>query len=292
MNGNNIFVLYHDDSDGFCSALAAYLRYGETATYKAVQYGQDFPDIDLNQDSEVYIVDFSYKRDILDQVNQKVKKLQVIDHHKTAEAELRACRYAIFDMEVSGAELSWKYFHPELPVPELFKVVGSRDLWKFDVEGSKYFEYGIRSTGKSRSLKFWYEVYMNPDLYDELLKVGKVLYSNTESLTTSFVKSRKYKLIKYHGHRFAFYNQTSLISEQGSAFNQLCDDIDGTISYFFDKEGTVVFSFRSSDRSGLDVSEIAKTLGGGGHKYAAGAALNVEKGTELLKLLYSQTVAM
>ncbi|WP_181034873.1 hypothetical protein [Cronobacter sakazakii] len=33
-------VLYHNDADGFASALAAWLRYGEEAHYIPVRYGE------------------------------------------------------------------------------------------------------------------------------------------------------------------------------------------------------------------------------------------------------------
>jgi nanoRNase/pAp phosphatase (c-di-AMP/oligoRNAs hydrolase) len=43
----------------------------------------------------------------------------------------------------------------------------------------------------------------------------------------------------------------------------------------------VVFSLRSTD-VGLDVSEIAKSYGGGGHRNAAGFRLTIEQFKELL----------
>lgn len=42
---------------------------------------------------------------------------------------------------------------------------------------------------------------------------------------------------------------------------------DASASYFINKDGEVVFSLRSAQ---MDVQEIAKLYGGGGHKNAAG----------------------
>jgi len=56
-------VLYHANCpDGFCAAWAAYTVFGDDAEYLPVQYGQDPPDVAGNR---VYIVDFSYKREVM-----------------------------------------------------------------------------------------------------------------------------------------------------------------------------------------------------------------------------------
>lgn len=45
------------------------------------------------------------------------------------------------------------------------------------------------------------------------------------------------------------------------------------VFYFKEKEDSVVCGMRSKNLSGIDVGEFASTLGGGGHKYAAGATV-------------------
>lgn len=60
-------------------------------------------------------------------------------------------------------------------------------------------------------------------------------------------------------------NSPVLISEVG---NKLCQGHPYSMVYF-DKDNMHHVSLRS-DEHGLDVSEIAKTYGGGGHKHAAG----------------------
>ena len=95
-------VLYHAGChDGFGAAWAAHQKFGDSAEYTAVQYGQDPPNIEAG--SEVYIVDFSYPRPILEALNKKMSKLVVLDHHDTARKELEGLDYATFDMDKSGA---------------------------------------------------------------------------------------------------------------------------------------------------------------------------------------------
>jgi oligoribonuclease NrnB/cAMP/cGMP phosphodiesterase (DHH superfamily) len=120
-----IYVLYHRDTDGLFAAAAAYRTFGDTAKYISVQYGEKFPlEIkELSTEDMVYILDFSYKKDILDVVDQKVDKLLVLDHHKSAESELKDCEYAIFDMDKCGSTLAWEYFNPFLDMPYIYYLV-------------------------------------------------------------------------------------------------------------------------------------------------------------------------
>lgn len=107
-------VLYHGNCfDGIASAWAAWKKFGDNAKYVPVTYPNDkLPVLLLDTDIEaVYIVDFSFKRDLLLALKERVNKLVVLDHHKTAEADLKRLDFCIFDMEKSGARLTWEYFH-------------------------------------------------------------------------------------------------------------------------------------------------------------------------------------
>ncbi|MGH9333969.1 MAG: phosphohydrolase, partial [Vicinamibacteria bacterium] len=122
-------VLYHAFcADGFGAAWAAWKRLGERAEYLPVQHGAPPPSIP--KESDVYILDFSYPRAEIEEMKARVASLQVIDHHRTAEEELRGLEYAVFDNRKSAAVLSWEYFHPGEPVPELLRYVMDRDLWQ------------------------------------------------------------------------------------------------------------------------------------------------------------------
>lgn len=284
---NAVKILFHDDSDGYCSALAAYLVYGLNAEYICVQYGQAFPNIKLDKQTEIYILDFSYSREILDEVNNKVYSLKVIDHHASAQEELNGAYYAIFDMTKSGAVLSWEYFHPKKEIPFIFKIVQDRDLWKFDYPESKLFESGIKASGKSKNLANWFMLYSDDDYLAKTIEKGKIIKEIEDGVIANFISTKKFKIVNFRGHKVAVYNQTSLISEMASAINLDEElNVDYTLSYFIEKEGKVILSFRSGDRSNIDVKAIAKTFGGGGHIRSSGASLSMSLGILLLKELY------
>lgn len=132
---NDIHILSHADSDGRFAAYCAFTHCAERGLsdklkMHEVQYGQPVPIniAELTKLDAVYILDFSYSREILESINEKVGVLVVLDHHKTAEAHLLGLPYAHFDMTKSGALLAWEYFFPdeEPPMPCLY--VNDRDL--------------------------------------------------------------------------------------------------------------------------------------------------------------------
>ena len=64
-------VLYHANcNDGAGAALAAYISMGDTAEYIQVQYGKPPPE--CGPGDVVYIVDFSYKHDVMLQLEARL----------------------------------------------------------------------------------------------------------------------------------------------------------------------------------------------------------------------------
>lgn len=286
-----IYVLHHDDSDGFASAIPPYSLYKDRAKFIAVQYNQPFPNIELTPTTTVFILDFSYSREILEDVKSKVFALQVLDHHKTAEAALQGLDYAHFDMNKSGASLSWDYFFPMFKgvYPLLIRLVEDRDLWRFDLPHSKAFEAGMNATGKIKDLAFWLEVYRDDDLMGDILKTGEILVKNQEGIISSFVNSNKFTIVQFYAHRAALYNLTSLISDTAEAlYSSSKLKLDLTISYFIATDGKIIFSLRSHKNSGVDVGSIARNFGGGGHTNAAGFTMDLTEGMMFLANLYNR----
>ena len=135
-----IHVLSHMDTDGRFASYATWKHFrgqGKLSLLKfiEVQYNQPFP-LDINsltKDDFVYILDFSYDRETMDHVFEKVSKLVVIDHHETAKDNLNGASYAKFDMAKSGALLAWEYFFPNIDPPLVCLFVDDYDLhtWKY-----------------------------------------------------------------------------------------------------------------------------------------------------------------
>lgn len=281
----NIHVWYHGGNcaDGIGAKLAAYLKFGKDATYTAVNYHEPMPVVEHG--SHVYILDFSYPKEqlraLLDSGTASI--LVVLDHHKTAQEDLAGEWYATFDMNKSGAVLAWEFFHRGKPVPELLDLIQDRDLWKFHRATSRPVHTGIllaleRGQGRDDV------AVLEPHLYDasQLAKTGAGALMYQQMLVKRVVDKRHFCVWEFEGHRCAVVNIISdLASETGSAVcKAFKEEIDYCINYVVCADGMAALSIRSKgefDCSGLAI-KLAKEYGnggGGGHKNAAGCAVNL-----------------
>ena len=161
-------VIYHGDCvDGFTAAWAAWRKW-PTARFVAARYGEPPPG--WRVDDHVLIVDFSYPRDVLEALRNRVASLRVFDHHKTAEADLAGLDYCIFDMERSGAGITWDCLAQDDEQlwrsrggtgsrvrPWLVDYVEDRDLWRFAWPDSRQVNAYLRS--QEQTFERWERLY-------------------------------------------------------------------------------------------------------------------------------------
>jgi uncharacterized protein len=266
-------VLYHFPcSDGFTAAWCAWRKLGDTADYLGVNYGDPVPAVDGRK---VFILDFSWKRPEMIDLIKRAGSVVVLDHHKSAEKELdRLTGYegslatVKFDMGHSGARMAWDYFHgPVVPRPWLVDYVEDRDLWAWKLENSREVSAAIASM--PFDFPTWEQLAeASPTRRTILLVEGAAILRYQAQVV--WAHAEKAVEVELLGHKVPCVNATTLVSEIGNA---LCPGRPFSVSYFVNERGRYVLSLRS-DEAGLDVSEVAVKLGGGGHKHAAGATLD------------------
>jgi oligoribonuclease NrnB/cAMP/cGMP phosphodiesterase (DHH superfamily) len=181
-----IWGLYHSDClDGFGAAFALWLYYKKryahlpsppSLSFMPVKYGEAFP-AEPEPGDVIYILDFSFPREVLE-LHAQDKKIVVIDHHKTAAENLRRLPsspiplsptgiVAHFDMNKSGAVMAWEYFFPDEPVPMLLQHIQDRDLWRFEIPGTRELTEALFY--RPRTLPEW-EKLLAPKAMEELRK--------------------------------------------------------------------------------------------------------------------------
>lgn len=304
---NNIFVLYHRNPvKGFCldglgAYYAAHTTFKDRAEYIPVVYGKPFPLTDGEvEDSEIYILDFSYGRDILEHVNSLAKKLVVLDHHKTARDNLEGLSYAELDMESSGCVMAWRYFNPDTSCPQLLSHIEDYDLWRFELPHTREIIHGLTYklnevlNDKKRIdiiVSYTYAVSEFRKNYNlsELYDIGKIINCTVTNNHKKIIESGKVAITEFHDHRVGLYNCNENVSEMGEAINNSATlHVDFALLYSVTAENNVVFDLRSKkhhDGTSIDVGEIAKSMGGGGHRNAAGFTLLLTDGLELVRRL-------
>ena len=264
----NIVVIYHADcKDGFGAAYAAWKKFGDSAAY--IPRKTQTPVPEGVEDKEVYIVDYSYDKATLEDLLQKNRSVVVIDHHQTAQADVESFSQNVFALEHSGAVLTWQYFHPDTPVPELLYYVEDHDLWRFALPENR--EYNVAIKQYPTTFADWDALIQK--LEDEafradFIKTGATLAAFEDSLVEKLMEFRERVL--FEGHEVWAINAArvyrSILGNQLAALNEAEGKVPIGIVYYH-YGGAVHISLRSIGDT--DVAEIAERYGAGGHKNAA-----------------------
>lgn len=258
---NDTYVLYHNNCpDGFGAAFAAWKKFGSNAHYIAVDHGNPPPK--MKTGSQVYIVDFAYSRQILDQLS-KEHPIQIIDHHKSAQEELSHLPNAIFDMTKSGAVLTWEYFHPGTDIPLLLQYIQDKDLWQFLLPQSD--EFTVALSLYDFDFEIWEQLSV-PDLLAE----GELLLRYKRKLLHRLCREFYWQIIA--GYRVPVANSPLFASEIGNRLCQEHPDAPFAACYVDYGSSAQGWSLRSIGE--FDVSAVAKQFGGGGHRNAAGFSIH------------------
>ena len=266
-------VIYHANClDGFGAAFAAWLKFGYTDTeYLPMGYSNDLPDV---KDKEVYILDFSFKPEVLKLMISESKSLIVIDHHKTAQEDLKDFSdNCIFDMSKSGVILSWEYFHGNKHIPLLLKYIEDRDLWLFKYDDTKAITLALFSVVE-RKFEAWKEGlyalnYTINGSLQYLPDIGKILEKIQNKEVESLFKS--YHPITLTNNKEFMGLAVNCTPKYSSDLGNLLAKESGTFgcTYYYDGEKELwMYSLRSTGN--FDVSALARAYGGGGHGSASG----------------------
>jgi oligoribonuclease NrnB/cAMP/cGMP phosphodiesterase (DHH superfamily) len=271
--------IYHGNcADGFGAAWVFKNYADREHDFHAGVY-QDAPPDCAGRD--VYLVDFSYKRAVVEEICKVASRVVLIDHHKTAIDDLAPLIAdkrieALTSLENSGAVLAYKWFNGNgiSHIPKLLLHIEDRDLWRFALQRTREIQANVFSYPYDFAV--WDEL-MKADP-QELAKQGEAIerkhFKDIAELVkvcrremviggiTVPVASLPYTLTSDAGHLMA--------TEHASKIG---------VCYWDTPQGRV-FSLRSTD-DGPDVSEIAKQYGGGGHAHASG--FRVPFGHELTK---------
>jgi nanoRNase/pAp phosphatase (c-di-AMP/oligoRNAs hydrolase) len=213
----------------------------------------------------VTVVDFSFPRATLLEMDAVAASMLVLDHHKTAQKDLEGLPFCKFDISRSGARIAWEHWFGAENVPALIRYIEDRDLWKFALPWSR--EVSAYISTLPRTFEALNELHLR--LECEGVRVVGELGSIALRVTEQYVQTQvtRAKKTRISGHDVPCVNTTFAISE---LVGELAKTAPFAAGWFQRDDGKFVYSLRSSGESNVDVSAIAKSYGGGGHARAAG----------------------
>lgn len=257
----NLCIYHGNCADGFAAATVTRIALGShRVDFHAGVYQDPPPDV---KGRSVIMVDFSYKRQTLLEMAQQAKSIVILDHHKSAAddlVDLPENVQAHFDMSRSGCMMAFDYFNPGAEPPPLLRHIQDRDLWKFELDGTREIQACVFSY--PYDFEVW-ERLLCADLAN-LREQGKAIERKHHKDIAELVKvvTRRFDIGGYNvpiaNLPYTLTSDAGHLLAAGEAF----------AGCYWDTPDGRVFSLRSDDD--FDVAEIAKQYGGGGHKNASG----------------------
>lgn len=310
-------VIYHADcADGFGAAFAAWTKLGDAAEYVPMKYGQEIMPTQIADNREVYILDFSFPRQIMEGLFSIAKRVVWLDHHasvfKDWSVPLNAVadevilglvqpneHHILLDNSKSGAYLAWEYFHPGEDIPLLIRHIDDYDRWVFANPDTKSFNKALWSYAPW-DFDQWLDMFFNDsgrpilagsDTYMDLYIEGEAILrahdQNVQSVVENAVMECEVAKTVVDKHDPNLWKVTMYAeSYKGLAANcppHLSSDVghelatrSGTFGLCWSMEDNKRVKCSLRSNGDYDVSAIAKTFGGGGHLNAASFHTDIE----------------
>ena len=264
--------IYHNNClDGFGAAWAVRNALGDDVEFYKGVHQQPPPDV---SGMDVILVDFSYKKEVLEDMLQTATSITILDHHISAEKDLSGLLKSgkingLFDMNKSGAMLAWQWFNPDQQPPKLIAHIQDRDLWLFKLEGTREIYAALSSY--PYDFKVWDKLMAsNDDELAALKRDGEAIERRLQKDIKELITSGVRRMV-IAGYDVPVLNASSAYVSDAGHIMSIGEPF---AACYWDHPNGRSFSLRSSE-DGIDVAEVAKRYGGGGHQKAAGFTVEI-----------------
>ncbi len=264
---------YHSaDLDGHCSGALVKREFPECEMI-GINYGDDFPWDSIGEYENVYMVDFSLQPFSDMQKLNDICQLTWIDHHISAIRENeklnRPLKIGLQRDGIGACQLVWEYLHPNTSVPTFVRLLAEYDVWDHSDPRTVPFQYGMRLNSDTlpENQRFWWSLY-------DVEYVIRICDDGATILRYQQIENRKY--IETRGFECTFAGLRCIAVNKGLTNSKIFDSVwdpkkyDAMLTFCMinPEKGWTISLY--TDKPDIDVSEIAKAHGGGGHKGAAG----------------------
>ena len=254
--------IYHKNClDGRTSAAIVRKKLGPIECVP-MNYGMTPPDV--RGRSVVYIVDFGFPLEVMEQIKKDADDVIWIDHHETNVETLNKLGWGHFNNDESGASLTWKVLFPEDEMPKVVEYVRDRDLWRWELPHARAITSGLYASHDDSNL----DAILEADL-DAMRHIGEILNREQDRRVASGIRNGIPSSDPYglRDKRALVVNSGNDLSEIGAAACASPHHYDICICYSQRGDGRWLHSLRSAGN--VDCERIAANRGGGGHANAA-----------------------
>ena len=284
----DVVIFHRNCSDGTCGYWVArkYLQEKNHLFHAiAMHAGENLtiPNSTIENKRILYI-DVCPSFEFLQELSKVAKDIMILDHHTSTfitmesmkNSDMMNVKYEL-DIKLSGCQLAWNHFYPDLLRPWFLEYISDRDLWKFELGNSKEINEALHYKNLINVESMDMIICYTMDEIQTLVDLGKIIlditnktihYALRECVEGIFLVDEKIYNVWFgtigRNLRSEFGNQMI----QKRMMNGNLPDFSVVYSYQ-PKLGLWFISLRGSENC-PDLSIIAKHFGGGGHKKAAG----------------------
>jgi hypothetical protein len=290
-------VIYHSaDLDGHCSGAIAghalgYLTQSQPQ-FIGYDHGQPVPVLDLDEHTVVAITDIAFPREVMFNWHFQAGRLIWIDHHVSSiEALLGLFFPGLTEVGRAACELAWQYFFQEefaaysaegdkpLAEPRAVHLLGRYDVFDrsdpvFRQNEIMPFQYGMRAEktdpATPEGLRLWSHLLTSHPtasiVVDAKIARGAVMLEYERMSNATAARLGAFEC-QFHGYRAICMTR---IKGGSTAFESVYDPARHDVMLTAHFNGRRWDYSIYADKPDLDVGRIAISLGGGGHRYAAG----------------------
>jgi hypothetical protein len=207
----------------------------------------------------------------------------VLDHHLGNQRDLEGEEGCFFDMKKSGCMLAWEYYFPDLVIPALLVHVGNRDLGDWSNADTRSLGHALMNLPTPLSVDQVYDIIRKPpsaqeEILQEWISRGRELEAKLEECKSRLLPERR--TIVYRGLPYVAYyvlvQGHQFVNELAEhVYTKMCPDADLVILYSPTGESATRWKlYFRTNKDHVDVSLLAKEVGGNGHAKAAGAVVD------------------
>lgn len=271
-----MICFYHNDNDGKCAGAIVKGCFHDCRMI-AIDYKDTFPFESIEKDEQVFIVDFSLQKEgEFKKLFEITEFIVWIDHHKTAIEKHKDFDFleGIRRTDKSGCELTAEWFIKDGEMAEVIKLIGDWDTWGFKYgDRTHWFNAGLQLLDLTPTIPYkdsvWEKLFFDKNTLNKNFFIENIIEKGKIIMQANSMKNKEY--LSNYGFEVDFEGHKCLACNYGRSssifFGKRIYDYDIVISFVFDGVTGVVSLYTEKD---IDVSEIAKKYGGGGHPKAAG----------------------
>lgn len=303
-----IKLFTHLDLDGIGCAILAQLTFGKNVDITYCNYDEVdvlvreyISKMDKGHDT-CFITDISIKDDLASVIDHEYENnFKLFDHHKTA-LDLNKYDWCVVEtmndkkgLQTCGTELFYEYLieHKYLKedVKDFVKLVTNYDTWRWTEIGnmgliSKKMNDLLYLYGRDEFVKWCLDKFKSRKSFLRFDKEDELLLQFNQKEIDKYIDSKeKEMIISCDGeYKYGVVFAEKYFSELG---NELCTRNPNLDYVAMVNVGTYSISYRTI-KENIDVGQVAKRYGGGGHQKAAGSDFHNHIVTQFITNIFKE----